>query len=438
MFIGVVLNLTLVKVSAAFVAIISTGVMARLFTPAEYGGFVAAQAALAVGVRVSSFGLGQTAQYAGSVEEAGSRELFSRILAALIILVLLLFVLTALFPAPFINLLGDGTSQSARFLRELLIWTPISLFSFVVSLYFLGRADLYANFLFSFVPPVVFCAFTVAAFGMGLSSDVVLVAAKTQILSSGCLALYIMARRRVLSTLPQLSGISSLLLYSGSSFFVFLCTSFLARGSVLIGSVYASEVDLAYFSAAVTYCEILNVCLGASGPALFSRLGNVQSLGVQRETLARVGAGVFVVSLLLACGAGIAAPFFVPILFGENFQNAASLVVILLPGVVLSSHQRLLENFLYSVRRQRLLISIHVVSLATMFSLGGTLAASFGSYGLCLLSTLISLVIWIGTAIFAGKHAGLTFGRLLLPNMADLSALMSTARKLLSQSLARS
>jgi O-antigen/teichoic acid export membrane protein len=97
---------------------------------------------------------------------------------------------------------------------------------------------------------------------------------------------------------------------------------------------------------------------------------------------------------LLYCGAaaavvGLAGPFLIPLLFGEDFSGAATPLALLLPGVVVYGPVTILVVYL-SVRRgrPRLSLAVSVVAMIVTIAAAFALIPPFGASGAAVASTI--------------------------------------------------
>jgi O-antigen/teichoic acid export membrane protein len=99
-----------------------------------------------------------------------------------------------------------------------------------------------------------------------------------------------------------------------------------------------------------------------------------------RGLLYTAGAGVVV---------GLAAPFLIPLLFGDDFADAAAPLALLLPGIVVYGPVTVLVVYL-SVRhgRPRLSLAVSILAMVVTTAAAVALIPSFGSEGAAVASTL--------------------------------------------------
>jgi O-antigen/teichoic acid export membrane protein len=162
--------------------------------------------------------------------------------------------------------------------------------------------------------------------------------------------------------------------------------------------------DVGVYSIAMQAAEALWLISAAIATAVTAPAVHETEAGARR-LIARAALR----GLLYTAGAGavvgLAAPFVIPLLFGEDFSGAAAPLALLLPGIVLYGPVTILVVYL-SVRRgrPRLSLAVSVASMLVTTTAALTLIPRFGAEGAAVAST-------IGYAAGAGL-AWLLFSRL--------------------------
>ena len=110
---------------------------------------------------------------------------------------------------------------------------------------------------------------------------------------------------------------------------------------------------------------------------------------------------------------GLAAPFLVPLLFGDDFSDAAIFLALLLPGIVAYAPVTILVVYL-SVRRgrPRLSLAVSVVAMVLTTAAALVLIPRYGGAGAAVASTIGYAAGGLLAWVFFGRVAGLGwFGR---------------------------
>ena len=136
-------------------------------------------------------------------------------------------------------------------------------------------------------------------------------------------------------------------------------------------------------------------------------------------------AGTF--SLLLA----IAAPWLVPALYGQQFQPAVPLIVLLLPGVTLLSVGRVFSSY-YSgqLGRPQVVSAVAIVTALASAGLYAVLVPSYGAFGAAIGSSLsysLPLLIYI---VLIPRDTSVPARELLVFGRPDVEACLRLLRRL--------
>lgn len=129
---------------------------------------------------------------------------------------------------------------------------------------------------------------------------------------------------------------------------------------MLLG-VFASSTALGNYSVAVRVSELLWIGVDSVTPVLFNRLAAAEEK--QRVALtSRVHRVGFWAMVVLAIGAGITCYFAIPLLWGDEFGDAAVLVQLLLPGSVALFTAKVLTKYFGSCGRPELAGRLGIIS----------------------------------------------------------------------------
>ena len=162
--------------------------------------------------------------------------------------------------------------------------------------------------------------------------------------------------------------------------------------------------DVGVYSIAMQAAEALWLIPAAIATAVTAPAVHESEAGARR-LIARAGLRGLLYTAAAGVVVGLAAPFLIPLLFGEDFADAAAPLALLLPGVVVYGPVMVLVVYL-SVRRGRPRLSLAVSVLAMIVTTAAAVALipHYGAEGAALASTF-------GYAAGAGV-AWLLFARL--------------------------
>jgi O-antigen/teichoic acid export membrane protein len=188
----------------------------------------------------------------------------------------------------------------------------------------------------------------------------------------------------------------------------------LARFAVAMGAVqvinlisYRAELfflrqfeslrDVGIYSIAMQAAEAMWLVAGAIATAVTAPVVH-ESEERAAELVSRSARRALLLTAGVALVVAVAAPFLIPLLFGEDFSDAVKPLVVLLPGVVAYAPVTVLVVYL-SVRRGRPRLSVIVSVFALILTVFGamTLIPLFGTTG----AALASAIGYVGGGLLA-------------------------------------
>jgi O-antigen/teichoic acid export membrane protein len=146
--------------------------------------------------------------------------------------------------------------------------------------------------------------------------------------------------------------------------------------------------DVGVYSIAMQAAEALWLIPAAIATAVTAPAVHETEAGARR-LIARAGLRGLLYTGAAGAVVGVAAPFLIPLLFGEDFEDAARPLALLLPGVVLYGPVTILVVYL-SVRRgrPRLSLAVSVAAMLVTTAAAFALIPRFGTEGAAVASTL--------------------------------------------------
>jgi O-antigen/teichoic acid export membrane protein len=150
----------------------------------------------------------------------------------------------------------------------------------------------------------------------------------------------------------------------------------------IVGALIPDLARLADYHIASTLAGLIWILPDAYATAIYPRLAGLAS---ERERSAEALMALRVVLVpvvVLAIGLAVAAPLFVPLLFGERYAGAVPLTLLLLPGTVAMSLNKVLSRYFLGSNRQQVAafgmaagVIIDVVALVVLIPRWGVTAA---------------------------------------------------------------
>lgn len=429
MFADQVSLLTFGRMAGGAAAFGLNAVLVRLLGPGRFGTLAASLAVIAVLLRVFSLGLGPSAQFAGASSRLGSQGSGALLVAAAPPIVLAILSV-ALFGEQ-LERLVPATGDTAGWLSGPIRWAiPLGLVHFIASLYELGRRDLRQYVGMTTIPSIL--ALIAGAIGLMLDMPGVrwaMVAVLSQQVVAASWALRSFVRG---FALPNATGVLAVYRYAGRSFLSSLGAFASGRALLLSGAWFTSSEALGIFAVARLVTDSTLFLYGAIGPLLFSQVASDRTVEASRtftEAVVRVSILAFATVTVLVA---LIAPLAVPLVFGPAFGEAWVAVGLLVGGVIASSVQRLLENYLYGRERHAPMAAVHIAGMLVAIGAGAALAPRWGANGLALATTFGFVVSFAITALLA-RRDGINLRHSLLPGRADLQRLNTLVTRILKR-----
>lgn len=409
------------RVSVGAFGVLIMLLTARLIGPEYYGALVSIIAGMGIIIRFASFGLVQSFQHFGSKDFSLSKGYVVPLLMAIIApcLIVLFFSNTFVWMSEFFTQLD---TKSLFVYNELRVGLVFMMMHLCFSMYFLGSENSKIYLLVSIVPVLTTLFCVIYAFFIQDSLDMVLMGWKLQFLIGGLLSFIFILQesRKQRSHVNQvMDKMIEVTRYGLKSVLVSSITFTLIRISLVIGSIFSLE-DVAVFAIARTFCEILILAYGALGATLFSAVSRSQNSNeaiILYCQTARISTILLIlISFFIASIAHKAVPF----LFGINYLSSINIVYILLFGVLLSTQQRLAENFLFGMSAQTEILKYQLPNLFLLSSLVWWLTPLYGASGIAIASVTSSLFAYASVSYLICKNYQISYKSIAIINDEDI------------------
>lgn len=399
-------SLVLNRFAGAGLGIVISALSARLLTPGELGSLMATTASVALLMRLASLGLGQSSQFYGARETAEKRFFgHALIVAAIPITIISLMVL--LFTGHIVGgIVLDGDPVAQQLFDMLKYGIPLTGIHFYASLYFLGKREMQRYWLLSLLPLVISAIVLVWAVLAKQGLQMVVLAWMAQYFLSFALGLLFLLKRDQLAAVPLLPSIVQLYNYGWRSFIVSWAAFAVTRISLIAGVWFTTSAEVGFFAMSRVFADALLLVYGAIGPLIFSYVGSMDDPRVFLPFIGRTCRLSFIFFTGLSICIAVFAPIGMPLVFGKDYAGSYPIVWILLPGLVFSTMQRILENYLYGRSKQGPLAFSHAMSICIFITGAALFAPHWGAWGLALASTISC----IGSLVFTSGIAYRTDG----------------------------
>lgn len=177
--------------------------------------------------------------------------------------------------------------------------------------------------------------------------------------------------------------------------------------------------QIGYYSLGVSITEQLWLLPYAMGIVLMSRTANSGDKSSMNETTALMLRTSLPASIFGAFILVLLTPFFLPLIFGDQFARSVSVVQTILPGVVIFMVYRIIESYYAGLGKPMLSVRILLMSAILNILLNlwwipryGILGAAWATNVSYTMATLVFL--W-----FFRKESGLGWANILLPRRSD-------------------
>lgn len=207
--------------------------------------------------------------------------------------------------------------------------------------------------------------------------------------------------------------------YGLRSYFVALSAFAVTRVGLVIGVWYTTDAEVGFFAVGRNFADVLLLLYGAVGPLVLSYVSGMSTPDEYHPFIGRICRITMLAFSCLALLIAFAAPLGLPLVFGPEYAGQHVVVWLLLPGLIVISLQRSLENYLYGRNKQAWLAYSHTLSIVVLIFAAYFLAPRWGASGLALSTTLSFLASFAFTTIVAFVTDGLNPLSLVLPRISD-------------------
>lgn len=187
--------------------------------------------------------------------------------------------------------------------------------------------------------------------------------------------------------------------------------------------------DLGLYSVGVTLAELIWQLPSALGMVLFARSANSKSDAEASNRSAKLLRLSWIPLIVGSIIFWIGAPFFVQLLYGQEFVEAGNVIRVLLPGIVLMVLFKILNADLAGRGHPLFALRIYLVTLVVNVGLNVFLIPEYGIYGAAFASTVSYILGAIIFSIAYHKHTGLRYRDLFILNEEDIQMIKTTFSK---------
>lgn len=201
------------------------------------------------------------------------------------------------------------------------------------------------------------------------------------------------------------------------------------RLDLFLVAYFRNLTEVGLYALAVTLTQLIMVVGGAVSTAVFSRVGSGVDMPAEAaERTAALSRGVVVIQSMLAVLLAVLAVPLLVLVYGSDFEAAASPIWLLLPGVVALGAGSVLAAHLAGLGRPDLNLLGSLASLAVTLPLDLLLIPPLGMNGAALASTGAYLCTTGVAGLFFARVTGLPLAAFLAVGPSDVRRLLALTR----------
>lgn len=189
------------------------------------------------------------------------------------------------------------------------------------------------------------------------------------------------------------------------------------------------DSDLGNYSMGVALAQILWEIPIAFGHILFSRAvtsNDDRGASLRAARVARVG---MMAALPFAVGLFVVAPWVIPLIYGSEFDKAAGVVRILIPGILVFFTAQAFESDLTAKGRPMVVVSVMGPTALANVVLNVLLIPRYGIDGAAFASTVTYTLGAMALAVVYARVSGLGLREVVVPRRSDLDPILGRLRK---------
>lgn len=409
------------RVLTAILGIAITFVTAKCLSPENFGILSVVVAATAMLTRLLSLGVAQGVQYYGAIGKNGNEFVVGGVFWSIVIIVI--------FSCLFVGLVGDYVSvwmmphrgDYHELFNFFVNFLPFLILQLMISVFFFGARELDSYRAISIIP--LFLCFLVVSLACAFDDprSVILWGYALQYASGGVLALYLLIKKGAFElrmTGDSLRRVVDIYKYGLKSYVISVVSFSSGRIGLIIAAWYVAASDLAILSIARTLGEAVVLMYGALGPLLMSYTAG-KTKEFSQELLGLSCRLSLIVFVIISFFIVFLAQLVVPMLLGDHYSFVPVLVAVVLPGVVINTQQRMLENYLYGRDKHFSLVYSHILSLAFLAVITSFMANFYGVVGVAVAGVAGQLMLFFLTGVVAFRVDQLNPSQYLVPRKSD-------------------
>ena len=155
----------------------------------------------------------------------------------------------------------------------------------------------------------------------------------------------------------------------------------------MLMAILGDPVQVALYAQAVAVLTFIKLLPEALASALLPQLASATPAEAARQAATAIRHGTF--GMVLSCiVAGLFGPFFIPLVYGQDYQGSVAPFLLLLPGVAFLTVYRLLTRYWVAIDRQRVNIVLQFTSMPLNVGLNLWLIPRHGILGAALASVI--------------------------------------------------
>ncbi len=238
-----------------------------------------------------------------------------------------------------------------------------------------------------FITIFTFLSLTITSFGLKGISIVYFLGPLLSIIY----ALFLLPRNLIYNVKFNIKAIFDLFSYGLQFFFTALLTELQSSGSRLITAYFLAPSYVAFLGQGQKYSQLIDKSIDPIRVALLPKISRSSKSNSVKITCKAFKVSFIISSFICILMALFIKPLII-ILYGNEFQNIANVIYIIIPGVLLKNSSSFFITYFSGSGKEFINVYLQVLPAILQIVLGWYFIRSFGFYGACL-STLICLLV---------------------------------------------
>lgn len=349
-----------------------------------------------------------------------------------LILGLIISTLACLIALIVVLVLGDNIFPDIPriLLLIIIIVIPVSLIQSYMITIFQGLQDFKVFNIVSIIPQVVILIIVVISLWvLGCGVELAILAYMVGNFVALLMCIYYLSKYISFKSNFNISYIKDIINYGWRAHLSNILAFLNYRIDVFLVNGYLNPVAVGLYSIAVQIAERLWILSQAVSTVLLPRISELKDEEETRKQITPLFCRwVLITTSVCSVFLAIIAPYFIPLLFGKSFVSATVTFQIMLPGIILLSHARIIANDIAA--RGRPEINMYLSFIAIIVNITGNiiLIPIMRINGAALSTTISYFLNAYLTVIFYSRLSKVKWYKTIIPERRDFEILLAVLR----------